>query len=754
MTTWSAVVLGVAIAVGPAAAAGLATATFAPAGPAAAWSPAPPDTALRSATARRPEGRSGAPAVAEQAGRVAALLELAAGEYALGVPAGGGRVTAAGEYGEARDFLRQAADLFAGLPADRRTPAAARLDSLRTLVERTAPPARVRALAGRVARDLATGWGAVLLPSPAARPSAARGAALYRADCAACHGARGLGDGPAGAHLDPPPADLAAADRAVRGTPSHDFQVVTLGVPGTRMKGWSDQLGVQERWDVVAYVQTLRFGGAQVAEGADLALGDSAGGSPVASELRGWSALPEAAGLSDLEMARQVQRRWSEGTGDTLPSGSAEAVVAYARALLGSPASGVPGAGRAEELGRRITEADSLVRVAAVRGASGDGDGARIAAVDAYMVFEGAETGLRSRAPGLTGRLEAAFGAYRDLVASAGSAGGPDGARIEAARAQLSELLGRARDELQSPVTAWSLATQSFFIILREGFEAILIIGAVLTFLARTGHARRRREVHLGVLAAVAASFLTAWALQEVLSVTPASQDTLEGATMLVAVVVLFWVSYWLLSKMEHDRWEAYLRGRMQRALGAGGGLALAGVAFLAVYREGFETVLFYKALLGFSGSSAAPVAGGFLVGCLALAAIYLAFHRFGVRIPMRPFFAVTSGVLYYMAIVFAGKGLHELQEAGVVASTHLSGAPHVELLGLYPTLETLAAQALLLGLLLGALWLTFGRGSDVDRAEEPGSVERERASAAVRGREREPDPVRRSDARADSVSR
>jgi len=657
---------------------------------------------------------------AERAGRVASLLELAATEYALGVPAAGGRVTSEAELDEARGFVGQARDMFADLPAPTGGPdpraaaerASARLDSLAALLQARAAPGAVHALAARTGRDLARGWSAVLVPAPPRRPSVARGAAVYRASCAECHGASGRGDGPAGAGIEPPPADFARPARAEEGTPARDFQVVTLGVPGTLMKGWGDELSVERRWDLVAYLQTLRFGAAEVAEGKDLALGDSAGGSPVASELRGWSSLPSAARLSDVDLGRRIQRLWSGARGDTLAAGEVRAVVAYARTLLGTPASGLPAPDRGRALAESIERADSLAGVAASLGRSGDAGGARAAAVDAYMAFEGAETELRSRAPDLTGRIEAAFSGLRDAAVSSGDAGAGGGPSVDDARRGVHDLLDRARAELASPVTAWSLATQSFFVILREGFEAILIIGAILTFLAKTGADERKRDVHLGAGAAVVASFLTAWALQELLQVTPASQDVLEGVTMLVAVVVLFSVSYWLLSRMEHERWQQYLRSRMQKALGAGGGLALASVAFLAVYREGFETVLFYKALFGFSSGGAGPVVGGFLAGCVALGAIYLAFNRFGVRIPMRPFFGVTSGVLYYMAVVFVGKGIHELQEAGVVPSTRLAGMPRIELLGIYPDLQSLLAQVALLALLLTALWLTFGRGS------------------------------------------
>ncbi|MFB6240374.1 MAG: FTR1 family protein, partial [Gemmatimonadota bacterium] len=116
---------------------------------------------------------------------------------------------------------------------------------------------------------------------------------------------------------------------------------------------------------------------------------------------------------------------------------------------------------------------------------------------------------------------------------------------------------------------------------------------------------------------------------------------------------------------------ERYLKEKMSRAVGSGSSLALAGVAFLAVYREGFETVLFYKALFISAGAGGlVPITGGFVVGCVGLVFLYLAFTRWGVKVPMRPFFAGTSAVLYFMAVVFAGQGIAELQAAGTVGTT------------------------------------------------------------------------------------
>jgi high-affinity iron transporter len=188
----------------------------------------------------------------------------------------------------------------------------------------------------------------------------------------------------------------------------------------------------------------------------------------------------------------------------------------------------------------------------------------------------------------------------------------------------------------------------------------------------------------------------------------PASRELIEGATMLIAVAVLFSVSYWLISKVEAAKWQQFIREKVSSALQRGGGTALAFVAFLAVYREGAETALFYQALFNEGPGVALPITLGILAGGVSLAVIFTLFYRFGVRIPLRPFFGVTSVLLYYMAFVFMGKGIRELQEGNLVSITIIPGAPHVDALGLYPTVETLLAQLVLIVLFVFAIVKTF----------------------------------------------
>src|SRR5258706_4591001 len=181
----------------------------------------------------------------------------------------------------------------------------------------------------------------------------------------------------------------------------------------------------------------------------------------------------------------------------------------------------------------------------------------------------------------------------------------------------------------------------------------------------------------------------------------------IEGGTMLLAAAVLFYVSYWLLSKIEAAKWTSFVRGKMESALSSGSGLALSDVAFLAVYREGFETILFYKALFGSAGSEGTvSILVGLAAGAVGLVAVYLLINQLGLRVAMKPFFAVTGAMLYYMAFVFAGKGIAELQGAGIMPLTVIDGAPRIPVFGIYPTVESLIVQGLLLALaIVAAVW-------------------------------------------------
>jgi len=331
-------------------------------------------------------------------------------------------------------------------------------------------------------------------------------------------------------------------------------------------------------------------------------------------------------------------------------------------------------------------------------------------AFDAYLTYEGIEKGLISKRKELGLRLESSFSRYRAEIKRQAAL-----PHVEKIHAGIHADLSQALEALQEKVSFTGLFIQSFSIIVREGFEAILIIAALIAFLIKSRNRDKLKSIYVGVMLGVIGSFLTAYIVNEVLHLSVASQELLEGWIMLVAVVVLFWVSYWLVSKIEAEKWQAYITKKMKTAVTTGSAFALGGVAFLSVYREGFETVLFYKALYLYAGDGTAGIIPGFLVGCAVLGVIYYLINKAGVRIPIKWFFAFTSVFLYFMAFTFMGKGLHELQMGQTLSMTPADFAPHISWLGMYPTWETFIGQAILVLAYVAALVYTFGIKPEVE---------------------------------------
>jgi high-affinity iron transporter len=200
----------------------------------------------------------------------------------------------------------------------------------------------------------------------------------------------------------------------------------------------------------------------------------------------------------------------------------------------------------------------------------------------------------------------------------------------------------------------------------------------------------------------VVASFITAIVFRSLVNVSGANQEIMEGATMLVAVVVLLSVGHWMKSKSDEKSWGNYIEGKVQNSLSSNNTFSLGVAAFLAVYREGAEVVLFYQALFNDAGDDMQMIWLGFGLGCIALVVIFALIRYGSLKIPLKPFFQGTSILMFILAISFAGGGVKELQEGGVVGVTLLEGMPMFDLLGIYPTLETLLPQLFLIVMVIG----------------------------------------------------
>lgn len=249
--------------------------------------------------------------------------------------------------------------------------------------------------------------------------------------------------------------------------------------------------------------------------------------------------------------------------------------------------------------------------------------------------------------------------------------------------------------------SGWSVFIASFIIIFREGLEAILVIAAISAYLVKTNNKPMLKVVYLSSLFAIFVSILTAIALHTIVGLSGANQEIMEGGAMLLATVVLFFVSNWMISKSETEAWKSYVEGKVQTAVTTGSSIALGFAAFLAVFREGAETIIFYQAMLADAKEHMDMVWYGLGVGCVILAFIFIVIRFGAIRLPLKPFFICTSVLMYIMAIAFAGGGVKELQEADIIPVTPVDFISSVEILGIYPTVETLIPQVVMVMLVI-----------------------------------------------------
>ena len=627
------------------------------------------------------------------------MSSLAAKEYADGVS--GGFVVSQDEVDEAVAFLGEARRAATTLPHSVAATTMALVDSALAIVRGVGHAEQVERLAHEVASELRAAIDGTDDAIPLLRPSLALGSRLFAQNCTDCHGTSGAGDGFRASNLDPRPADLRDAGLLADQSPLDHFRKIRFGVSGTDMEGFEDHLTDGEIWAVVSYVTRFRSPDANRSHGETVfarlcpTCADDDVTTPAGLTVPNRLADPTQIIKSTDEDLFQEVIRLAAITDVAIDSAEAAAAVGYLRTL---PFAYDDATGAARTFALVRTE---LAR--ALRGAREERWEAAAATVfDAYAAFEAVETEVRLRDPALAAALEGRFGRLRGRIGR-----GDDAASLVPTYDMLAADLATAQALLDRPSSTVGLFVQSFVLLLREGLEAILIVGALATLIVRAGAPERRRDVWWGVGAAVAASIVTAVLLESVFRFGVAEQEALEGFVMLLAAGVLVWVSYWLLAKIDVQRWKAFVTSKAHRAVTSGSVLTLAGAAFLAVYREGFETILFYKALvITADGQGTGSILLGAVAAAVCLVGIYAGIAYAGLKIPMRPFFGATSAILFYMAFTFAGKGIAELQESQLVNTTLLDWAPHVPWMGIYPTLQTTVIQAALLGLLVvGVMW-------------------------------------------------
>lgn len=350
---------------------------------------------------------------------------------------------------------------------------------------------------------------------------------------------------------------------------------------------------------------------------------------------------------------------------------------------------------------------------------AGDREQAYAVARSAYLDhFEFAEVPLRLRDPNLTLDVEFLYATLRNDIK-----GGEPVSKLEedvrGARARLDDAERALSSKgIGAPLIAFAY---SFSILFREGVEAVLLIAILLGSLDAGRAKNYRRPLTWGIIGALFATVLT-WLLATFLiDIAPVNRELLEAITAVVAVVVLALVSFWLISRLEHRHWMEFMRARVAAAIATGSAIAFAGLGFTAVYREGFETVLFYQALGFFAKGLEVWVILGAAAAVLALGAVGVAVLKLGRRLPLKPMLISSATLLLVLSVALVGNAVRALQGADKIAVTPVASSlarPPIyvaELTGIHPTQQGLFAQLILLliyifGILYVFAWLPSRR--------------------------------------------
>jgi len=542
---------------------------------------------------------------------------------------------------------------------------------LSELIKNKAPVADVRALTRSMRATIIRLFALKVAPDQV--PDLLQGQTLYQKTCAACHGTNGNGNGELGKDLDPQPTDFTEVARFRQRSLYALFNTITYGVEGTGMSDFS-QLPTADRWNLAAYVGGIGVDKELAAEGKRA--WQQFKGNDTRVDVKAY------AGLSPDEAAA----KWTKGYG----------LMAYLRTapevlfdFKMSP----------------LTVAMNSLQSSLLAYEQGETEKAYEFALTAYLEgFELVEANLAALDSSLMREIESEMLLLRNDITTKSPL---NSVTVRTQKLQL--LLQQAQSKMaeKGSLTPTAAFVTSFIILLREGLEALLVVVALSAFLLKTGRRDAMPYLHAGWIAALILGLLTWVASEYFVQISGATREVTEGVAALVASGMLLFVGYWLHSKTSASGWQAFIQKSLKAALNKRTLWGLAGLSFISVYREVFETILFYQALWAQATSGSADwMMGGFLVAALLLVLVAALIIRFSIKLPLRQFFASTGILLLILSFIFAGKGIAALQEAGEIQQTMLQFKA-VEWLGIFPSREGLLLQTTIL--LASVVFLTRG---------------------------------------------
>lgn len=589
------------------------------------------------------------------------LLDYISVDYSMAVKAN--TVINADEFGEMQEFASSIEKLAKIEPEAIRK----EIQKLQLLINEKAEVSEVSKLAQVIKSNLISYH--KLSVSPEKWPSLKNAKSLYINNCQSCHGVEGKGDGALAASLNPSPTNFHEKDKANGLSPFQAYNTIKLGVSNTGMRAF-DELKEDEIWDLAFYVISLSRNNI----------------SP------GFKESFKAKEKVDLELLATKNNSDLE-----IILAQNEALPAIISALRLKP-----------EATAKLAEVDyiqlALSNIEDSKKAylSGDKDKARTLALNAYLEgVEPIEMQLRANDANFVSELETTLTAMRAAIEAE-----KDNEVVVNLAYESETILLKAQDILANQTfSSWLTFTLSSTIILREGLEAFLVIITILGIIRNLKLPKASNYIHFGWIAAILSGFLMWWGAGHLFDFSGAQREIMEGLIALFAVFILIYVGFWMHSKSEASKWQAYVKNKIQKITSKENLIGLAFLSFLVVFREAFESVLFLSALSSEVGSTHnVAFVSGIVVAFAILALLSILLLKYSKKLPIPQLFKYSAYIMALLAVVLVGKGVHALQEAGKIGVHSTPFNLRIDLLGIYPTWQSIASQ-LAIVILLFVLW-------------------------------------------------
>ena len=594
------------------------------------------------------------------------LLDYIARDYAAAVKEG--NIINVEEYGEMVEFSATVQEIVQ--PILQKYPyheenIHLQVERLRNFIEQKAPVNTVATAAQSIKGAIIETTGYKV--APLKWPDIEKGETLYSQYCISCHGVNGNGQGPLAQRLIPSPTNFLDETLMKQVSPFQSFNTIRLGIEGTAMRGF-EELKDDEVWDLAFYIQTLQY-------------------RPMEGQLEKLEHLAEK-GLEEVDLAkvatlpdRELLKR--------LKGDKEEAMKKLVSLRLHVPD---------QSSGNSLQLAKQYLNESLRAYQEGSRSLARQKALSAYLEgIEPVEAQLQAINPGFVTELERQMFQLRSVIENNESVNVVE-KEIEASMTLISEGLRIMKD---TELTFWLSFLLSASIVLREGIEAFLIIAVMLTIIRSAGIKRALPWVHGGWITAVVLGF-AGWFLSDLLlKISGQDREVLEGSVALFAVVILLYVGFWLHSNSNAKQWKKFVETKVKKLLKTENMWGLAAFSFMAVFREAIESVLFLQAIkLETSPENQSSIGLGVITAFVIIAVLVVLFLKYSQKIPVRQLFRYSAWMVTLLAVILLGKGIHSIQESGVFSATNFDLQLRVEWLGIYPTLETITAQVILLAVI------------------------------------------------------